>query len=769
MKEEPTKSLRICTGQYKVTKGCYITTPHKAHLSLSTSALCNHTDQYSIIINQPPGIPDMEEETPMKPARYVEFVTTEPLRLLLGNCQLRKAAKLTFHIISRNLYALIVISMLSTTTNSALANDKDNELFDLSFEELAEIEVVSVTKSKQALVDSAAAIHVLTSEDIRRSGATSVPEALRLVPGVEVAQINSHSWAISIRGFNSLLSNKILVLIDGRSIYTHTFSGVFWDEHNIPLQDIDRIEVVRGPGATHWGANAVNGVINIIRKKTTDTLGTKVTLGSGTIDRGIVEARHGGSISKDWNYRLFFREHNRSSLDFEDGQSNNDNVTYLRGGGTLEGAINEQNNLMLQSEVYHENTRERFPIPHASANNFENLVSQDVDDAGFHVLGRWDHQRSEQESLFFQAYFDRVRRSPVVVEFTSNTVDLELQHNKALNDVVKFSSGVNWRLIRDEFVSPPITNTDFSNQKRNLSLFTVFFDSSFSLLEDTLTLSIGSKIEHNDFTGFEIQPSARLLWKATPKHVFWTSVARAVRTPSRGESDADISFPIILSPEGIPIEPVGFRNSDYSSEDLLAIELGYRTTTVPKVNFDINTFLLLYENLRSFEPIGQPTLSPSGQSLVLPLQFDNKLRGSAWGFETSVMAEPLDYLRIHANYSLLVMDLQLGSDSMNLLGTTEGGRSAKNRAHARINLDLPYDMELDTLFFYVDSLSDLGVGSYTRFDVRIGKSFAEETIDLSIAAQNIFENSHKEFGMETISALESEIPRSIVGRLSVQF
>jgi iron complex outermembrane receptor protein len=408
---------------------------------------------------------------------------------------------------------LSAASLAATVLAAGISRAAAPDYTEMSLEQLMDVEVTSVSRRPQKASEAAAAVFVLTREDIRRAGVTSVPDALRLVPGVEVARISTNTWAISIRGFNSRFANKLLVMIDGRSVYTPLFSGVFWDHHDVLLEDVDRIEVVRGPGASLWGANAVNGVINIITRHTKDTQGTFARGTAGNVEQGIAEVRHGGRIDAA-TYRLYAKGRIRESGETEAGANAGDDwkvgLVGFRG-DTEAGA----DSFLLEGQYQWSEASERASVitltpPFADTGNLDNNSN------GGYLLGRWSRELSDESSLSVQGYYDHRQFDDVRLSERRDTFDLQLQHNFSPLPHHEVVWGAGYRLVTDG-----IDNTfsvSFDPESRTTHLFSSFVQDTFTLLEDELDLVVGTKLEHNDFTGFEVQPNARLLWRpAAPR------------------------------------------------------------------------------------------------------------------------------------------------------------------------------------------------------------------------------------------------------------
>src|SRR5467141_5147992 len=412
----------------------------------------------------------------------------------------------------------------------------------MSVEDLMNMQVTSVSKRSQKLSDAAAAIFVITQEDIRRSGAASIPEALRLVPGLEVARIDQNKWAIGSRGFNGRFDNKLLVLIDGRSVYTPLFSGVYWNVQDVMLEDVDRIEVIRGPGATLWGANAVNGVINVITKKAKSTQSAVVTAGAGTEERAAGGVRYGGKVGDNSYFRAYTKYFNWGPSAYPSGMTAHDGWDALRGGFRADWTPAGSNSLTLQGDIYQSKYGETLTVPSLNA-PYSNTFPNNGKYSGGNLLGRWNHS-SEGSSMSLQMYYDNttIADNSLFVDH-QNIFDIDFQHGFHVGDSQQFVWGLGYRSIRDR--NDPSFSVSLQPNQVTLNQFSTFLQDEISLVDSRLRLTLGSKFEHNEFTGFEIEPNARLLWNLTPNQSIWTAVSRAVRTPALTEEGLRLNSAVI--------------------------------------------------------------------------------------------------------------------------------------------------------------------------------------------------------------------------------
>ncbi len=667
--------------------------------------------------------------------------------------------------------ASLIAVAAAWASDADLAHKSPSDFADLSLEELSNIRVTSVSKKKEKLSEAAAAITVITQDDIRRSGATSIPEALRLAPGLDVAQVDAHDWAISSRGFNDLFANKLLVLMDGRSVYTPLFSGVFWDQQDTLLEDLDRIEVIRGPGASLWGANAVDGVINIITKSAKETQGTLLEGGAGSEDLGFGGFRYGGKLSDDVYYRVYGKYYNRSDYVLPSGMDANDASQAGQGGFRMDWDVSANTQLTFQGDAYDGLINDTYTVPQLTvAPTYQSALPDQGTIRGGNLLGRLTHTFSEDSDLKLQVYYDRYARDVAIFQDDQQTFDLDFQHRFPLGQRQDILWGLGYRLMADNVGNSPavaLYPTD-----RRLQLFSAFLQDEILLVEDRLHLTLGSKFEHNDFTGFEIQPSARLAWTPAERHTFWTSVSRAVRTPSRAEEGLVLNQGIL--PPGtmgspVPIVESVYGDGNFLSEEELAYEIGYRFQPIDQVSFDLSLYYNDYQHLRSIEP-GIPVLDlTSGPPhLVAPFTGANNLKGNTYGAELGVNWQVERWWQLRGSYTFLEMNLQRGPGSLDYTSLLDTGKSPRHQFMLRSSMDLPAHLELDQELRYVDSLPTLGVPSYVEMDVRLAWH-ARPNLEVSIVGQNLLHSQHLEFTPTFINTQTIEIQRGVYGQITWHF
>jgi iron complex outermembrane receptor protein len=628
-----------------------------------------------------------------------------------------------------------------------------DELKQLSVEQLMNIEVTSVARHPEKLLQAPSAIQVITQEDIRRSGATSIAEALRLADNLEVAQKNSHDWAISARGFNTALGNKLLVMIDGRTVYTPLYSGVFWDVQDYLLEDIDRIEVISGPGGTLWGANAVNGVINIITKSAADTKGAYAEAGGGNQLEGFGGARYGGTLGENTDFRVYGKYFDRADEVFANGNPAPDAWHQGRGGFRMDSRASPDDTLSFHGDFYdgHEGVD----------------TGGGAQTAGGNVVGRWTHVFSDQSDLSLQSYYDRTHLVDPIPAYTLGTLELapagnlqddlttfdtDFQHRFALGERNRIVWGLGYRFTHDVVSDAP--GAGFFPNVLDQNLYSAFLQDEI-LLGRHWSAIVGSKVEHNDYTGFEVEPNVRLEWSVAPGQALWSAISRAARTPSR--IDRDLSEP---TPPALVILK---GDSDFGSEYVTAYELGYRGGLGSRVTGSISTFYNVYDDLRS------TSFTPG---TLVPFYFQNNLEGRTYGAELSGNYQVLENWSLHAGYDLLEENLHVKPGQFDLNDALNETSDPKHQASIRSALNLPWQVQFDTALRWVDALRTNNgptpgiVPRYYEMDTRLAWQ-AGRGLELSLVGQNLLHSQHPEYGFP--SPTRVEIQRSVYGKIAWRY
>jgi iron complex outermembrane receptor protein len=583
----------------------------------------------------------------------------------------------------------------------------------LSIEQLMDLEVTSVSKRPERLSQTASAVQVITAEEIRRSGATSLPEALRLAPNLQVAQVNSSQWAVSARGFNNVLANKLLVLIDGRTVYTPLYAGVFWDVQNPPLETIDRIEVISGPGGALWGANAVNGVINVITKKAGETTGWSAQGGGGSEVNGFGELRYGGALSPTLGARVYAEGFDRGSTAVAaTGADAHDDWHMWQGGTRLDWQAGTGDAVTVTADVY-----DGRPDPDGNA---------PVIARGGNLVGGWTRDLTPASALHLQLYYDRAYRD-FGNGFTEDlaTYDADFQHRFPLGDRHLVSWGAGVRLM--EHATDNLAGFRFLPSPRLLHLYSGFVQDEFVIAPDRVRLTLGTKLERNDYTGLEIQPSGRLAWTPTEHSTVWGAVSRAVRTPSRIDRD----FSLLVN----PTTPV-ILGDDMQSEEVLAYELGWRLEPTDRLSLSLSTYYNEYDDIRSAEPDSAPA--------PFPFRFKNGVRGHSEGVEVAATWQVIDRWRLKGGYTFLQKTLSRKPGSNDLNQATAESDDPPHQALVQSSLDLPGRIEWDVVARYVAALPNPAVESYVGLDLRLGWR-PTERLQLAVVGQNLLDDQHTEF------------------------
>ncbi|WP_166405148.1 TonB-dependent receptor plug domain-containing protein [Desulfonema ishimotonii] len=643
-------------------------------------------------------------------------------------------------------------------------------LTEMSIEVLMNVEILSAAKKLQPVSESAAAVFVITSEDIRRSGALTVPDLLRTVPGLQVARINNSKWAISSRGFGGQQANKLLVLIDGRTVYSPLYSGVYWDAQDVMPEDMERIEIVRGPGAALWGANAVNGVISILTKSAEKTQGGLISGGFGSEGGGFGATRYGGRLAETVWYRLYAKYLNRDSTLSADGEWKNDSWNVLRGGGRMDWQVSDRDHLTLQGDIYDGENGNMQPVASLSP-PYDSHSFHETKYSGANLLTRWTRTFSGTSEMALQLYYDRTKRTSTVVNDRYETLDLDFQHRFDLGDRQEIIWGGGYRLIWDDLQNTSGNNT-FDPESRTTQLFNGFVQDEITLVENCFSIILGAKAEHNDYSGFEFQPGFRWHWKPATGHALWGAVSRAVRTPSRAENDAlfyqTVSPPFSsLNPGPVPVV-VSFQGSDaFESEELIAYEMGYRFQAAKSFSADIAVFYNDYGNLRTVEPDGID-FSNYPRHVVANYTGANKMSGESYGVEVALDVRVTDRWRLRGAYSFLRVMLHPDADSGDFISEVTEGFDPRHQFSLRSSLDLPWGLEWDIGGRYVDNLTGYDVQSYVAVDTRLSWS-PRPGVEFSVVGQNLNDPVHFELAPSLYNVVATEAVRSVYAKLTWAF
>jgi iron complex outermembrane recepter protein len=616
-------------------------------------------------------------------------------------------------------------------------------LAQLSLEQLGNVEVTTVSKEPEEVWQTPAAIYVLTQEDIRRSGATTIPEALRLVPGVEVARIDSDHWSIGVRGFGSGFSKSVLVLIDGRSVYTPLFAGVYWDVQDTLLEDVERIEVIRGPGGTIWGSNAVNGVINIITKNAKDTHGTLASVSGGDLDKGEGEIRQGGEIGDSLDYRVYGKAFARGpELHPED--PNYDDWSQERGGFRMDWDKGSNDTLNFQGDIYHGDDGEITSVGSFSPPSQITLAGNDIVSGG-DLMGRWQHNFAGGSDIQIQTYYDRTDRHALQYGETRNTFDVDFLYHRKWGNRQNILLGTGLRVSPSHFTQT-IPGLNFTANHQTDSIYSGFAQDEIQIVKQKLSLTLGTKLEDNSFNGFDIQPSARLLWTPRLRQSFWAAVTRAVRTPSRLDTDLELFEYLGNVPNSavqVYLEVTG--DPTFAPEQLLGYEAGYRQLITPKFYVDFSAFDNKYDDLASYGPGTSAVKTTPLLYLLLAEPYANGIKGTTEGFEVAPSWSPTNWWQLKGSYSYLHLSTQ-DKPGFTDTGTVAmyNGSSPHDGVVIQSLLNLPKRFEFDLTYRYVSALPAQDVSAYSTVDARVGWHTGD--FEFSLDGQNLLQPEHGEFG-----------------------
>lgn len=622
--------------------------------------------------------------------------------------------------------SVLVLSLIAFPSHAT------GTIADLSLEQLATLRVTSVSKKPKPLANEPASIFVITEQDVRRSGSTSLPEALRLAPNLQVARVDARNYAISARGFNNPFANKLLVLIDGRSVYSPLFSGVYWDAQDVVLEDLDRIEVISGPGGSLWGANAMNGVVNIVTRSAAETQSELISIG-GSVHEQQAVVRHGGELTNDGFYRIYAKH------------SQHDDTETAEGISTRTGWERNQAGFRADWEGYHEH----FTLQgDAYSGRLHQFGTPDIKISGANILGRGSREFAPDSRLTVQAYVDHTQRDqPNAFTQHLNIVDLELQHECLIGERHMFLWGGGYRYMSDNIdndLAFAFLPDDLNMQWRN-----VFVQDEIKLTAD-LRLTLGNKWEDNPFTGWESLPAVELAWSLGHTQLLWAKAARAVRTPSRIDRDfySPTNPPVI---DGVPRYNIA-GGPNFTSEVAKVYEVGYRQQPSPRVSWSITSFYSEYDRLRTLE------LNDAMTGFV----FENGAQAETYGIEWWGSWQPTDSWRLHGSLVAQEFDVSLKPGGTDISSTTG---LADDDPHIYSSLRSSYDVspvvKIDSTLRHVSKLKGSDVPAYTALDVRIAWEITPH-VEVSLVGQNLLDSSHPEFGSRPG---RSEYERALYGKL----
>ncbi|MGB2678848.1 MAG: TonB-dependent receptor [Candidatus Acidiferrum sp.] len=642
--------------------------------------------------------------------------------------------------------------LLFSLSPPAYPQAPQSDLAQMNIEDLMKIEVTSVSRHEQSLSQTAAAVFVITEEDILHSGANNIPELLRMVTGVQVAQISASDWAISGRGFNSRFSNKLLVMVDGRTVYNPSFGGVFYDVLDVPLEQIARIEVIRGPGGSIWGTNAVNGVINILTKKASATPGTTVVGGGGSTDRGFGLLQQGGKLRSVGDFRIFAKYSTDGSLRAPDGQLAGDGWHILNGGFRTDSQISSKDTLSVQGDIY--SGREGLSTlfvssltqPPSAATHAE------ADLSGGSLQASWNHRYSGRSDTTLIVSYERYARTDALDE-TRGTLDVDFQHNLSVGERHQFVWGFDYRDSSSQAEGSFAVSMIPSNH--DTSIYSGFVQDEIVLAANRLSLTLGVKLEHHYNTGFAAMPSVRMAWTPSTNSTYWAAVSRALRTPADMDTAMDVISDVFLGPGGMPVVVRFIGNPQVQNESLLAYEAGYRTLLRKNLSLDLAAYYNSYADLQTLKP-SAPFLenSPAPLHLVMPLIPQNIMDAESHGLEVFANWRLLPRWTFSPGYAFERIHAHLDPGSPASQGIADAeGYTPVHSAQLRSRVALPREFSWDTSVYFVNRLVSPPVAAYTRLDSGLTWQWKEH-LSLSLYGQNLLQDQHLEFRdfMDTINS-----------------
>ncbi len=661
-----------------------------------------------------------------------------------------------------------------TQQTSQTAAPPQTDLTQLSIENLMNMEVTSASKKEQKLSKVAAAIFVITQEDIRRSGATNIPDLLRMVPGLDVAQINGSTWAIGARGFNQQFSNKLLVMIDGRVVYTPNFAGVYWDTTDVPPEDIERIEVIRGPGGTIWGANAVNGVISIFTKTASETRGGLIVGGGGSVNQAFGTVQYGGKLSPTTDYRIYGKYFNQGEMYDLSGQNGGDGWHMLRSGFRTDSKLSSKDKLMVEGDLYIGREGELgFELPSVTAPGFV-TISEEINLGGGSLNTIWNHTYSERSDSTLQFSFNRYRRDDPLEPETRDTLDFNYQHHMALSKRHDIVWGAGYHFTTDHIGGSPTVS--YNPASRALDVFNGFLQDEIALVPDRLNLTIGTKAEYNDYTGFEVMPSVRASWSISDRHTVWVAISRALRAPSRNDTNLVVNFGNISPPGSTPVVLRLLGNPDFQDERLIGYEAGYRTMLSKRFSIDFAAYFNQWNHVQSTEPSGffmENTPAPAHE--VQTVTYENLIHGENHGFEIMANLKPTDRWSISVGYAPEMTHMHTSPTSADTQTVTFlQGATPNWPIQLRSHVDLSRRLAWDLSTYFVDALDNQGpsgnvnIPSYARLDTGLTWKPTEK-FSFSLVGQNLLKDHHLEFDDINGSMQSGEIKRSVYAKFTWQF
>ncbi|WFP51361.1 TonB-dependent receptor [Methylomonas sp. EFPC3] len=678
----------------------------------------------------------------------------------------------------------LVVAWSTATQLAEAANQSPEEenlpdLTALSVEQLLNLDVTSVMKTSTDVSHVPAAIYVLSNEDIRRSGATTIPEALRVVPGLNVAKVDGNKWAVSVRGFNTQFANKLLVLVDGRSVYNPLFSGVWWDQQDVMMEDIERIEVIRGPGASLWGANAVNGVINIITKTAKNTQGTLLSGQVGTQRYG-GGVRYGADLGDEAYLKVYARHSNYGdSRTRESSHQAGDEGDMSKVGFRYDKAFDIANKLSIQGDAFiGDSNGAPVEFPALTANltpvmapPYSQLLPANQQFSGHYLQGRWEHHQGTDSTTVVRMYWDRhSRKSPFLnSQYQIDSFDIDFQHNYKLDDRHLLLWGAGLRFNLNDFENSP--QISMSAPQRTDRIYSFFVQDEISLVPDRWRLTLGGKVEHNPVTHFEVQPNARLLWTPDDRNSFWASVSRSVRTPNWVEQNISYSLNLRPPQPGLPVPMITglVGNPNLEAEKMLGFELGWRGQITPQVSADIALYHYNYDDFTSYSISNSFKIVPPASYVLVSTGLSNLGIAEVYGGEVSLDWQVSDKWKLKANYSHEEDRVRPGNGVPASVVVNEGSSYPVHKAMLWSMYDLTPQLKLDLNWRFVSSTvtNQSFTRGYQDLDARLAWDLGSG-LELALVGRNLLDSYHFEYGSDLFSTATA-VQREVYGTLRWQF
>jgi iron complex outermembrane receptor protein len=631
---------------------------------------------------------------------------------------------------------------LTVIVLAAFSNAQDqSDLTQLSPEQLSKMEVTSVSKKEQKLSDTAAAVYVITQQDIRNSTATTIPGLLQMVPGLDVARINGSQWAISSRGFNGLYQDKLLVLVDGRSVFDPLFSGALWDEQDFILEDIERIEVIRGPGSTMWGANATNGIINIITKSSKDTQGMLVSAGVGDEERSSASARYGGKIGKSTSFRIYSKYQDDGPAGTLNGQPSHDSSRFLRSGFRMDSTRSSQDSFMLEGQGF-SGTSGVDSVGFSYVQPFTSNYVDHSGQQGENLVGRWTHKSLDASETTLQASYAHVAHPETGLDVNGDVAAVSIQHEMALGNRHDLVTGLQYD-FKNARTSSPHTMFWWDPSNPTTSIASAFIQDEMLFANGNLRVTLGLRVERHNISGFAVQPNTRALWKLSPVNTLWLAYSRANLSP--GPDDTGLNFNVAAFPGAAGIQVLRIvGNPDIHAERLNAFELGYRIQPSPRVSIDLATFYNHYTDLIAPE-LALPFFEAGPPSrLVLPLVQHNDVSGISFGGEFAAKWTPMNVLSFTAAYSFIELDTTQLPQTFGNPATDLNGATPRHQISLTSSAALAHSLKLNTTLGFVDRRTAQNIPGYTHLDS--GLVWRPLTAgEFRIGSENMFNKEHIAF------------------------